>query len=82
MPGRRSVWSTRVGERGQPMNTDAELTVNEMLPVPQLAALGLQQMLAMYAGAVAVPLIVGGALKLPKDQIAWLISADLLCCGS
>ena len=63
------------------MNTNADLAVNEMLPAPKLAALGLQHVLVMYAGAVAVPLIVGGALKLPKDQIAWLISADLFCCG-
>ena len=35
----------------------------------------------MYAGAVAVPLIIGGAAGVPKDQIAFLISADLLCCG-
>jgi NCS2 family nucleobase:cation symporter-2 len=35
----------------------------------------------MYAGAVAVPLIVGSALKLPKDQVAFLISADLFACG-
>src|SRR5436305_6834316 len=63
------------------MNTHADLAVNEMLPVPKLAALGLQHVLVMYAGAVAVPLIIGGALKLPKDQIAWLISADLFCCG-
>ena len=34
----------------------------------------------MYAGAVAVPLIVGRALKLP-EQVALLISADLFCCG-
>ncbi|MGT2494855.1 hypothetical protein ACU4GD_41770 [Cupriavidus basilensis] len=32
----------------------------------------------MYAGTVAVPLIIGGALKLPKDQLAFLINADLL----
>jgi xanthine permease len=63
------------------MNTNADLAVNEMLPVPKLAVLGLQHVLVMYAGAVAVPLIIGGALKLPKDQIAWLISADLFCCG-
>ena len=36
--------------------------VDEMLPPPQLAALGLQHVLVMYAGAVAVPLIVGRAL--------------------
>jgi NCS2 family nucleobase:cation symporter-2 len=35
----------------------------------------------MYANAVAVPLILGGALKLPKDQIAMLINADLFACG-
>jgi uric acid transporter len=35
----------------------------------------------MYANAVAVPLIVGGALHLPKDQIAMLINADLFACG-
>jgi NCS2 family nucleobase:cation symporter-2 len=35
----------------------------------------------MYANAVAVPLIIGGALHLPKDQIALLINADLFACG-
>ena len=63
------------------MTPNADLAVNEVLPIPKLAALGLQHVFVMYAGAIAVPLIVGGALKLPKDQIAWLISADLFCCG-
>ena len=35
--------------------------VDEVLAVPRLAALGLQHVLVMYAGAVAVPLIVGRA---------------------
>jgi NCS2 family nucleobase:cation symporter-2 len=35
----------------------------------------------MYAGAIAVPLIIGRALKLPPEQVALLISADLFCCG-
>ncbi|MBD3766286.1 MAG: purine permease, partial [Rhodobacterales bacterium] len=35
----------------------------------------------MYAGAVAVPLIVGRALKLPPQDVAFLISADLFACG-
>lgn len=35
----------------------------------------------MYAGAVAVPLIVGRALNLTPDQVAKLISADLFVCG-
>ena len=55
--------------------------VEEILPYPQMAAAGLQHVLVMYAGAIAVPLIVGGALKLPKDQIAFLVNADLFVCG-
>ena len=55
--------------------------VDEILPLPKLAALGLQHVLVMYANAVAVPLILGGALHLPKDQIALLINADLFACG-
>jgi NCS2 family nucleobase:cation symporter-2 len=55
--------------------------VDEKLPGPRLAALGLQHVLVMYAGAVAVPLIVGRALKLSPEQVALLISADLFCCG-
>src|SRR6202161_3800667 len=35
----------------------------------------------MYANAVAVRLTLGGALHLPKDQIAMLINADLFACG-
>lgn len=54
---------------------------DERLPGGKLAALGLQHVLVMYAGAVAVPLIVGRALKLDADQVALLISADLFCCG-
>jgi len=55
--------------------------VDEVLPVGKLATLGLQHVLVMYAGAVAVPLIVGRALKLSPEQVAMLISADLFCCG-
>lgn len=55
--------------------------VDEVLPVPRLATLGLQHVLVMYAGAIAVPLIVGRALKLPPEDVAFLISADLFCCG-
>lgn len=42
--------------------------VDEMLPMGRLTALGLQHVLVMYAGAVAVPLIVGRALNLTPDQ--------------
>ena len=55
--------------------------VDERLPTGRLAALGLQHVLVMYAGAIAVPLIVGRALKLSPEHVAMLISADLFACG-
>ena len=55
--------------------------VDQKLPVPRLAALGLQHVLVMYAGAVAVPLIIAGALGLSPEQRTLLINADLFACG-
>ncbi len=55
--------------------------VDARLPVPRLAALGIQHVLVMYAGAIAVPLIVGRALQLAPADVAFLISADLFVCG-
>ncbi|MDB5848781.1 MAG: permease, partial [Rhodoferax sp.] len=63
------------------MSTTPVHPVDERLPSGKLAALGLQHVLVMYAGAVAVPLIVGRALKLSPEQVSMLISADLFCCG-
>ncbi len=53
----------------------------EMPPPLRLIALALQHVFVMYAGAVAVPLILGSAMHLPPDQIAMLINADLFACG-
>jgi xanthine permease len=47
----------------------------------KLMLLGAQHVLAMYAGAIIVPLIVGGALKLTPAQLSYIIAADLLTCG-
>lgn len=44
-------------------------------------SLGLQHVLAMYAGAVIVPLIVGEALGLSHQALTYLIAIDLLACG-
>ncbi|WP_100331366.1 nucleobase:cation symporter-2 family protein [Bacillus xiapuensis] len=49
--------------------------------VAKTASLGLQHVLAMYAGAVIVPLIVGGALGLTPEQLTYLVSIDILMCG-
>jgi NCS2 family nucleobase:cation symporter-2 len=55
--------------------------VEAVLPPGRMFVIALQHVLVMYAGAVAVPLIVGGALHLPKEELAGLISADLFACG-
>ncbi|MBY0095760.1 nucleobase:cation symporter-2 family protein [Mesobacillus maritimus] len=47
----------------------------------KIFSLGLQHVLAMYAGAILVPIIVGGALGFSPEQQAFLISIDLLTCG-
>ena len=44
-------------------------------------SLGIQHVLAMYAGAILVPLLVGRALNLTAEQLAYLVSIDLLTCG-
>ncbi|EMO4162575.1 nucleobase:cation symporter-2 family protein [Morganella morganii] len=55
--------------------------VEEILPAGKLMMLGLQHVLVMYAGAVAVPLVIGDRLGLSKEVVTLLISSDLFCCG-
>ncbi len=55
--------------------------VDEVLPAPQLAAYGFQHVLAFYAGAVLVPILVSNALGLTSEQLIHLINADLFTCG-
>lgn len=45
------------------------------------AVLGLQHLLAMYSGAVAVPLLIGSALKFNAEQMTYLVSIDIFMCG-
>jgi NCS2 family nucleobase:cation symporter-2 len=61
--------------------SSAVAPVDQVPPAPKLLALGLQHVLVMYAGAVAVPLIIGRALRLPPEQVALLVNADLFACG-
>ena len=61
--------------------SEAVHPVDQRLPPARLVALGLQHVLVMYAGAVAVPLIIGAALNLPREQVALLISCDLFVSG-
>lgn len=52
-----------------------------MLTNGKAAALGLQHVLAMYAGAVLVPLLIGGALGFNSEQMTYLVSIDIFMCG-
>jgi uric acid transporter len=55
--------------------------VDEVLPFGQMFVYGLQHVMSMYAGVVAVPLIVGNAFGLSPGDITFLISAGLLMSG-
>jgi xanthine permease len=55
--------------------------VDEMLPIPKLATYGFQHVVAFYAGAVLVPIIIAGAVGLSQEELVMLITADLFTCG-
>jgi OHCU decarboxylase len=55
--------------------------VDEILPVPKLAVYGFQHVLAFYAGAVIVPILLANAIGLTTEQLIHLINADLFTCG-
>ncbi|CCH77592.1 Xanthine permease [Nostocoides japonicum T1-X7] len=55
--------------------------VDEVPPAPQMFLYGLQHVLSMYAGVVAVPLIVGTAMKLSATDVTYLVSAGLFMSG-
>jgi xanthine permease len=56
-------------------------TVDDRPAIGRLLALGFQHVLVMYAGNVAVPLLVAESLKLPPDQTAFLINSGLFAAG-
>ncbi|MTH52110.1 purine permease [Bacillus mangrovi] len=51
------------------------------LTAGKTASLALQHVLAMYAGAMIVPLIVGSSLGLSSSQLTYLVSIDIFMCG-
>jgi OHCU decarboxylase len=62
-------------------NKRATHPVDEILPPQKLAIYGLQHVMAFYAGAVIVPILLAGAIGLNNDQLIHLINADLFTCG-
>src|SRR3954464_13498853 len=55
--------------------------VDEVPPVGKLALYGVQHVLAFYAGAVIVPILLAGAIGLSERELIHLINADLFTCG-
>src|SRR5690349_14691753 len=55
--------------------------VDEVLPPAKLAVYGFQHVLAFYAGAVIVPILLANAIGLTTEQLIHLINADLFTCG-
>ncbi|QJC22736.1 purine/pyrimidine permease [Arcanobacterium buesumense] len=56
-------------------------SVNAVPKAPKLALLSLQHLLAFYAGAVIVPLLIASSLNLDSATTIHLINADLFTCG-
>jgi OHCU decarboxylase len=55
--------------------------VDQVPPAGKLTVLSIQHVLAFYAGAVVVPLLIAGGLHLSPQQTIHLINADLFTCG-
>ena len=55
--------------------------IDDKPPIGISILLGFQHIMAAFGGIVAVPLIVGYALKLPGDDIAFLVSAAIFAAG-
>src|SRR5699024_3201006 len=55
--------------------------VDEKLGFGKSTLLGIQHVAVMYGGAVAVPILIAGAIGLTQEQLVYLISFDLFACG-
>ncbi|TCM44550.1 2-oxo-4-hydroxy-4-carboxy-5-ureidoimidazoline decarboxylase [Kribbella sp. VKM Ac-2568] len=55
--------------------------VDEVLPPGKLVVYGTQHVLAFYAGAVIVPILLANSIGLSTQQLVHLINADLFTCG-
>src|ERR671931_962942 len=64
-----------------PSGEPAVHPVDEVLKPSKLGIYGAQHVLAFYAGAVIVPILLAGAIGLRGDDLVYLIQADLFTCG-
>lgn len=71
----------RVGAEVDQVEDPVEDPVEAVLPAPQMVLYGLQHVLAMYAGAITIPLLISAAAGLTKEQTSLLVAFDLFTCG-
>ena len=64
-----------------PLTRRSKHPVDEILPPGRLAIYGFQHVLAFYAGAVIVPILLASAIGLSQRELIHLINADLFTCG-
>ena len=69
------------GQEGIELLPDGKHPVDEVLKPAPMLVYGLQHVMSMYAGVVAVPFIVGSALKLSFADLSYLLAATLLVSG-
>lgn len=61
--------------------TAATRPEDEKLPVPQLVGFGVQHILSMFGGVIAVPFIIGGVAGLSGPDLGLLVSCALFVSG-
>src|SRR5690242_18316901 len=64
-----------------PVRASVKHPVDQVLPAGKLAIYGFQHVLAFYAGAVIVPILLANAIGLTTEELVHLINADLFTCG-
>lgn len=62
-------------------STSKKVSTKNEVSHKKAAVLGLQHLLAMYSGAIAVPLLIGPALKFNSTHMTYLVSIDIFMCG-
>jgi OHCU decarboxylase len=65
----------------RPRRQPARHPVDELMSPGRLAVYGTQHVLAFYAGAVIVPILLANSIGLSTEQLVHLINADLFTCG-
>lgn len=68
-------------EKKVKQTTEILYKIDDRPPIHTSIILALQHIMAAFGGIVAVPLVIGGVLKLEVQDMAFLVSAALFCAG-